>query len=55
MPRFRSFPPHLEIRRSIYDWRRRLPQSLRKKRLCRKNSVLVASQLRTENIKISGN
>lgn len=29
MPRNRSFPPHLEIRRAGYFWRRRLPRSLR--------------------------
>ena len=29
MPRNRSLPPHLEIRRSGYYWRRRLPRSLR--------------------------
>lgn len=29
MPRNRSFPPHLEIRRAGYYWRRRLPRSLR--------------------------
>lgn len=29
MPRNRSLPPHLEIRRNGYYWRRRLPRSLR--------------------------
>lgn len=29
MPRNRSLPPHLEIRRASYYWRRRLPRSLR--------------------------
>ena len=29
MPRNRSLPPHLEIRRAGYFWRRRLPRSLR--------------------------
>ncbi len=29
MPRNRSLPPHLEIRRTGYTWRRRLPRSLR--------------------------
>ncbi len=29
MPRNRSLPPHLEIRRAGYAWRRRLPRSLR--------------------------
>lgn len=29
MPRNRSLPPHLEIRKSGYFWRRRLPRSLR--------------------------
>lgn len=29
MPRNRSLPPHLEIRRAGYYWRRRLPRSLR--------------------------
>lgn len=29
MPRNRSLPPHLEIRRASYYWRIRLPRSLR--------------------------
>ena len=29
MPRNRSLPPHLQIRRTGYDWRRHLPRSLR--------------------------
>lgn len=29
MPRKRSLPPHLEIRKTGYYWRRRLPRSLR--------------------------
>ena len=33
MPRTRSLPPHLEIRRAGYYWRRRLPRSLRDRRI----------------------
>ena len=34
MPRNRSLPPHLEIRRNGYYWRRRLPRSLRDRGGC---------------------
>ena len=33
MPGTRSLPPHLEIRRAGYYWRRRLPRSLRDRRI----------------------
>ena len=33
MLRTRSLPPHLEIRRAGYYWRRRLPRSLRDRRI----------------------
>ncbi|WP_417248721.1 DUF6538 domain-containing protein [Celeribacter sp.] len=49
MPRNRSFPPHLEIRRASYYWRRRLPRFLRDE----KNSpppkkVFLCFSLRTQ-------